>query len=649
MAILENTRIMRIIPLLIVVCFSSLNVHAKYGGGTGDPNDPYLIYTAEQMNTIGAEPNDWDKHFKLMNDIDLVQYPDTQFNIIGYYRDYKDKKPFRGVFDGNNYSICNFSYISQKGDSIGIFGYVSRGELRNVRLVDPNIAVGGGTCVGCLAGKVTTSIITNCHVEGGSVLGNEKVGGLVGYEFSSETIDCSSKSDVSGERKVGGLIGESTGVVDNCHAIGNVIGTLRIGGLIGENESAKVTACWSHSNVQGRSSVGGLVGNTRGSLKRCYSKSQVTGTNVCCGGLAGSNFGEVFWCYTEGIVTGMDSVGGLLAANHYGKIFSCYSSSVVTGETDVGGLISRSWGGWVQSCFWDAQASGTNVSAGGLGYSTLQMKSASTFRGWHNYGYWTINEGLDYPRLVWETRAGAPFAPDSSGSYMGSGEPNDPYQVRTPEEFVSIAYRREDWGKHFILMRDLDMSGIDSNEIMPIGDDITAFSGVFDGGGHTITNYSSALERLPYVGVFGVLVAPIPDPNGTVAVVRNLHLVNAVVHGESYVGSMVGWNRGTVTGCSVEGEVTGFSQVGGLVGYNGGWGTFPDIGIVRHCFWDMQTCSQTTSFGGMGKTTAEMQTATAFLEAGWDFVDETTNGIEDIWWILEGQDYPRLWWEAAEP
>jgi len=49
-----------------------------------------------------------------------------------------------------------------------------------------------------------------------------------------------------------------------------------------------------------------------------------------------------------------------------------------------------------------------------------------------------------------------------------------------------------------------------------------------------------------------------------------------------------------------------------------------------------------------GKTTAEMQTASTFLEAGWDFVDETENGTEDIWWIDEGQDYPRLWWETAD-
>ncbi|MEN6574771.1 MAG: thioredoxin family protein [Phycisphaerales bacterium] len=55
------------------------------------------------------------------------------------------------------------------------------------------------------------------------------------------------------------------------------------------------------------------------------------------------------------------------------------------------------------------------------------------------------------------------------------------------------------------------------------------------------------------------------------------------------------------------------------------------------------------SEGGVGKMIAEMQMAGAFLEAGWDFVDETANGTEDIWWIDEGQDYPRLWWEPRPP
>jgi hypothetical protein len=37
-----------------------------------------------------------------------------------------------------------------------------------------------------------------------------------------------------------------------------------------------------------------------------------------------------------------------------------------------------------------------------------------------------------------------------------------------------------------------------------------------------------------------------------------------------------------------------------------------------------------------------------FLEAGWDFVGETDNGTEDIRWIEEGKDYPRLWWEQGD-
>jgi hypothetical protein len=59
----------------------------------------------------------------------------------------------------------------------------------------------------------------------------------------------------------------------------------------------------------------------------------------------------------------------------------------------------------------------------------------------------------------------------------------------------------------------------------------------------------------------------------------------------------------------------------------------------------METSGHTMSYGGIGKTTAEIQTAATFLEAGWDFVEETDNGSENIWGIDEGQDYPGLWWE----
>jgi hypothetical protein len=88
----------------------------------------------------------------------------------------------------------------------------------------------------------------------------------------------------------------------------------------------------------------------------------------------------------------------------------------------------------------------------------------------------------------------------------------------------------------------------------------------------------------------------------------------------------------------------GTAEIGGLVGAGNQWGFW---GEVMFSFWDTQTNGQATSAGGAGKTTAEMQMADTFLDAGWDFVDEAENGTEDIWWILEGQDYPRLWWHKV--
>ena len=117
------------------------------------------------------------------------------------------------------------------------------------------------------------------------------------------------------------------------------------------------------------------------------------------------------------------------------------------------------------------------------------------------------------------------------------------------------------------------------------------------------------------------------------------------VSGWEQVGGLIGSNyRGLVSQCYSTGLVDGYDAIGGLVGLNTDWEGRE--GIVTQCFWDIQTSGQTASAGGEGKTTAEMQMVGTFIDAGWDFVGETANGTEDIWWILEGQDYPRLWWES---
>ena len=46
------------------------------------------------------------------------------------------------------------------------------------------------------------------------------------------------------------------------------------------------------------------------------------------------------------------------------------------------------------------------------------------------------------------------------------------------------------------------------------------------------------------------------------------------------------------------------------------------------------------------KTTAEMMTQSTFTAFGWDFTNETTNGVADLWRLCtDGTSYPRLSWE----
>ncbi len=329
----------------------------KYGGGSGEPNYPYLIYTAEQMNAIGAEPNDWDKHFKLMVDIDLSSY--TGFNIIGIDWD----NPFTGVFDGNGHTVSNFSYITTERNYIGLFGCVSlQGQIKDLGLLDPNIDAGTGDYVGSLIGRLYMGTITGCYVEGGSVSGDENIGGLVGAH---------------------GFTPEPPSPFPPPYTISN---------------------CSSTSSVQGTRCAGGLVGaNYRGFVRNCYARGSVSGKEIV-GGLVGQS-GD--W----GIDPGWGS-----------KVLNCFSTGLVSGESNMGGLVGNNLKGDIANSFWDIETSGLTTSAGGTGKTKAEMQMESTFTdaGWDFVGesingtedFWSICKGTNYPRLAWQIPAGDFVCPD---------------------------------------------------------------------------------------------------------------------------------------------------------------------------------------------------------------------------------------------
>ena len=113
---------------------------------------------------------------------------------------------------------------------------------------------------------------------------------------------------------------------------------------------------------------------------------------------------------------------------------------------------------------------------------------------------------------------------------------------------------------------DLTLTG----EWTPIGTESQPYTGTFNGKDKTITGLTVNQEGTNYVGLIGYL--------GSGGKVQNVTLTDVSVTGYWYVGGVVGANdKGTMTGCTVSGSVSGDSSVGGVVGWNGG--------TVTACYW----------------------------------------------------------------
>ena len=118
---------------------------------------------------------------------------------------------------------------------------------------------------------------------------------------------------------------------------------------------------------------------------------------------------------------------------------------------------------------------------------------------------------------------------------------------------------------------------------------------------------------------------------------------SGTVDGVSLVGGLVGSNRATVSNCYSTGNVTGLEDVGGLVGRN-------YQGTVSNSFWDIQTSGQSTSAGGTGSNTAEMQNIATFSGATWNIIAVAALGERDaayVWNIVNDETYPFLSWQPT--
>ncbi|MFD0589358.1 S-layer homology domain-containing protein [Paenibacillus sp. GCM10027627] len=187
----------------------------------------------------------------------------------------------------------------------------------------------------------------------------------------------------------------------------NISGASYVGGLAGGKLSGTISDSYVTGNVRGSlQNTGGLVGiNMDGTISDSYVTGAVTGDqNV--GGLAGNNMGTISNSYSAGSVTGKYGVGGLVS-NNMGMISNSYATGAVTGIEKIGGLVGVNEG-TIRSGFYDTETTGQSDTDKGVGKTTAEMKTQSTYNdsGWEYDEVWGMDPSINngYPFLRWTTR-----------------------------------------------------------------------------------------------------------------------------------------------------------------------------------------------------------------------------------------------------
>ena len=143
-------------------------------------------------------------------------------------------------------------------------------------------------------------------------------------------------------------------------------------------------------------------------------------------------------------------------------------------------------------------------------------------------------------------------------------EGNGSYTVTSADGLMNVA-ELVNGGKtdiNITLDKNIDLTGKDWT---PIGTDYdNAYTGTFDGGGHTITGLTVTTND-EYAGLFGYL-SNFGNAAGTVKNVVMEGIQITCNHRSGYAGGVVGYSWGTIENCSVSGSVSGTVYVGGVVG-----------------------------------------------------------------------------------
>jgi photosystem II stability/assembly factor-like uncharacterized protein len=224
---------------------------------------------------------------------------------------------FGGTFYGNGYTISDLSISTPSNSNVGLFGSTT-----------------------------SQAYITGITLTGETIVGQDNVGGLIGYNNGSTVQYCSANANVTGDNYVGGLVGESdSAYMSAVSSSGTVTGLSggSFGGLVGYGTRTSISESYSSANLIDDSSslgdYGGLIGNVyRGNYQQDYSSGDLTSPS--------SN------------TTNHDNVGGLFGYINQTRDTLSFSVSPMSNQDNTNGGNTGGFAGFDS----DASSSGPHSS-----------------------------------------------------------------------------------------------------------------------------------------------------------------------------------------------------------------------------------------------------------------------------------------------
>ena len=580
--------------------------------GDGSDSSPWFIKTEEDLRNIGTKHSNgeliWtlENSYKLYNDIELTE----NWTPIAGYKTITDglSEPqpvlqyFKGKFDGNGHTIRNLVvegdyYTAGLFGAIGDFGEISNLTIENSKLegyfyyagfvagIDNGtniervfvknstiilnerttlellpLSYGGNmdtNQVGGLVGLTQAqtkeggevySSFTLCSFDGNITVANENVGntqyvvgGLLGYDLGAEIINnytnvafilsesLASVTDTS-KAQVGGLVGASY-FKDSNRSEFSVDKDKEISYSVIKNNLTQITT----NNVTVR--MGGSIGQL------AFVPENVADIKTF---LAGRNI-EKTDEEINALVSTFQSINSNISVRVSGNVYNYFGESVLTANYETYGCVSK---------------------------TSEQIKNLETFEELD----WSIST-LDKASEVlsaWLIDDGNSIAViNINGTREVSAYSNNTIDIDSKEKFADIVKKLLDdtdlsaqryyLTRNYNLLVDVDLSEIeDLATWTPIGQG-NAFSGTFNGNGHTISNLTISQndKKFEFVGMFA--------KTSSQAVIKDLILENVTIDYANIGGAFVGINEGTIENCQVEAIAINNSAVAGFItGFNNG-------------------------------------------------------------------------------